>query len=116
RLPQSRLRRSRNLSETPDFYGDSERLRGCARFVAITALPSIVPTNGPKGGNHASSGSADYGRERDDGVAHGPARHRQGTTNMSGPWAIEAEDVAAYRARNEPQRPLTADSAQGCFD
>ena len=32
------------------------------------------------------------------------------------PWAIEAEDVAAYRARNESQRPLTADSAQGCFD
>ena len=32
------------------------------------------------------------------------------------PWAIEAEAVAAYRARKEPQRPLTADSAQGCLD
>jgi DNA invertase Pin-like site-specific DNA recombinase len=32
------------------------------------------------------------------------------------PWAIEAEDVAAYRARKESQRPLTADSTQGCFD
>ena len=35
---------------------------------------------------------------------------------LGAPWAIKAEDVAAYRARNEPQRPLTADSAQGCFD
>ena len=35
---------------------------------------------------------------------------------LGAPWAIEAEDVAAYRARNELQRPLTADSAQGCFD
>ena len=35
---------------------------------------------------------------------------------LGAPWAINAEDVAAYRARNEPQRPLTADSAQGCFD
>ena len=26
------------------------------------------------------------------------------------PWAIKEEDVAAYRARNETQRPLTADS------
>jgi hypothetical protein len=32
------------------------------------------------------------------------------------PWAIDAEDVAAYRARNESQRPLTTDSAQACFD
>ena len=32
------------------------------------------------------------------------------------PWAIEAEDVAAYRARNEPRRPLPADSAQGCLN
>ena len=24
------------------------------------------------------------------------------------PWAIEAEDVAAYRARNELQRPLNS--------
>ena len=32
------------------------------------------------------------------------------------PWAIEAEDVAAYRARNELQRPLTANSAQGCLN
>ena len=37
-----------------------------------------------RGGNHASSGSADYGRERNDSVAHGPARHRQRATNMSG--------------------------------
>ncbi len=32
------------------------------------------------------------------------------------PWAIEAEAVAAYRARKESQRPLTANSAQGCLD
>jgi len=32
------------------------------------------------------------------------------------PWAIEAKDVAAYRARNEPRRPLPADSAQGCLN
>ena len=32
------------------------------------------------------------------------------------PWAIEAEDVAAYRARNELQHPLTANSAQGCLN
>src|SRR5208283_1699923 len=32
------------------------------------------------------------------------------------PWAIEAEAVAAYCARKESQRPLTADSAQGCLD
>jgi hypothetical protein len=32
------------------------------------------------------------------------------------PWAIEAEDVAAYRARNEPRHPLPADSAQGCLN
>ena len=32
------------------------------------------------------------------------------------PWAIEAEDLATYCARKESQRPLTADSAQGCLD
>jgi DNA invertase Pin-like site-specific DNA recombinase len=32
------------------------------------------------------------------------------------PWAMDAEDVAAYRARNHSRRPLTADSAQGCLD
>ena len=32
------------------------------------------------------------------------------------PWAMDAEDVAAYRARNHSRRPLTADCAQGCLD
>ena len=32
------------------------------------------------------------------------------------PWVIKAEDVAAYRAQNAPQRPLTADPAQQIFD
>jgi DNA invertase Pin-like site-specific DNA recombinase len=32
------------------------------------------------------------------------------------PWAIKAEDVAAYCAQNAPQRPLTANPAQQAFD
>jgi len=32
------------------------------------------------------------------------------------PWAIKAEDVAAYRAQNGPRRPLTADPSQQGFD
>jgi len=32
------------------------------------------------------------------------------------PWVIKAEDAAAYRARNAPQRPLSADPAQQTFE
>jgi hypothetical protein len=32
------------------------------------------------------------------------------------PWAFKAADIAAYRMRNAPQRPLTADPAQQRFD
>ena len=32
------------------------------------------------------------------------------------PWVIKAEDVAAYRAQNASQRPLTANPAQQTFD
>src|SRR5208337_3846988 len=32
------------------------------------------------------------------------------------PWAIKAEDVAAYRAQNGPRRPLTANPSQQGFD
>jgi DNA invertase Pin-like site-specific DNA recombinase len=32
------------------------------------------------------------------------------------PWVIKAEEVAAYRARNAPQRPLSADPAQQTFE
>jgi hypothetical protein len=32
------------------------------------------------------------------------------------PWAFEAADIAAYCARNAPDRPLTADPAQQRFD
>jgi hypothetical protein len=38
-------------------------------------------------------------------------------TNMSGrTMGDRSRECAANRARKEPQRPLTADSAQGCFD
>jgi len=32
------------------------------------------------------------------------------------PWVIKAEDMAAYRAQNAPQRPLSADPAQQTFE
>jgi len=32
------------------------------------------------------------------------------------PWVIKAEDAAAYRAQNVPQRPLSADPAQQTFE
>ncbi len=32
------------------------------------------------------------------------------------PWVIKAEDAAAYRAQNAPQRPLSADPAQQTFE
>ncbi|WP_254021312.1 recombinase family protein, partial [Mesorhizobium escarrei] len=32
------------------------------------------------------------------------------------PWAFKTADIAAYRTRNAPQRPLTADPAQQRFD
>jgi DNA invertase Pin-like site-specific DNA recombinase len=32
------------------------------------------------------------------------------------PWVIKAEDAAAYRAQNAPQRPLLADPAQQTFE
>jgi hypothetical protein len=32
------------------------------------------------------------------------------------PWVIKAEDAAAYRARNAPQRPLSANPAQQTFE
>jgi hypothetical protein len=47
-------------------------------------------------------------------VRHGIVKGRQ--VCRGAPWAIKAEDVAAYRARNDSQRPLTANPAQQSFD
>ena len=57
------------------------------------------------------------GCERHDGAAHDPARRIKGRQLCRGaPWVIKAEDMAAYRAQNPSQRPLTPNPAQRTFE
>ena len=92
--------------------------RGCARSAATTASPSIVPANGRNGAKITLEAAAQI---MEVSVMTALRMIQRGVVNgrqicRGAPWAINADDVAAYRARQASQRPPTGDPAQQAFD